>query len=339
MSITKKSFGKLSDGREVSVYEMTSEKGLRVNISDYGCAIISLLVPDKDGKLRDVVTGFDDLKPYTGPNPFFGVVCGRVANRINGGKFVLDGKEYQLEKNDHGNHHLHGGSNGFNGKLWDAKVSENSLILTLHSPDGDSGYPGALTAQVTYSLSSENCLRIDYMAETDTKTICNLTNHSYFNLEGHDAKDIYGQEMQINAKQITTVDSTLIPTGGFTDVVGTPYDFTKPKALGADIANAGLGYDDNFVLDGSGTAAIVSSPESGIRMTVKTDCPGIQLYTGNFLDGSHKGKGGVYYQKHSAFCLETQIFPDAINHPNFPTCIIEKDKPQKYFTEFVFSLV
>lgn len=338
MSITKKAFGKLSDGREVSVYEMVSEKGMRVNISDYGCAIISLCVPDKDGKLRDVVTGFDGLKQYTEPNPFFGVVCGRVANRINSGKFVLDGKEYQLEKNDHGNHHLHGGSNGFNRKLWDANVSENSLILTLHSPDGDSGYPGDLTAQVTYSVSSENCLRIDYMAKTETKTICNLTNHSYFNLEGQGAS-IYGHKMQINAKQITTVDSDLIPTGGFTDVAGTPYDFTKPKALGADIANAGLGYDDNFVLDGSGTAAIVCSPESGINMTVKTDCPGIQLYTGNFLDGSHEGKGGAHYQKHSAFCLETQIFPDAINHSNFPNCIVEKDKPQKYFTEFVFDLI
>jgi aldose 1-epimerase len=336
MSITKKDFGKLEDGRKAYLFEMTNAKNMNVSVTNYGGAIVSLKVPGKDGGQRDVVMGFDNLGQYTGKHPFFGVVAGRVANRIGGGRFTLDGKEYQLEKND-GPNHLHGGSKGFNTKLWDAEESGNSLIFTLHSPDGDSGYPGNLTARMTYTLTDENGLRIDYLAETDTKTICNLTNHSYFNLEGHNAENVYAHELQINAGYVTAVDNQLIPTGELKDVTGTAYDFRQSKPIGRDIAGAGLGYDDNFVLDGPGVAAVVFSAVSGITMTVKTDSPGIQLYTGNFLDGGLRGKDGAHYKKHSGFCLETQIFPDAVNQPNFPSCIVEKGKPQHFYTEFVFS--
>jgi aldose 1-epimerase len=337
MGITKEVFGKLADGREVFLFNMTNAKGMRVTVSNYGCAIVSLWVPDKNGKLTDVVTGFDTLDGYTGRHPFFGVVAGRVANRINAGKFTLDGKEYQLELNDGGQHHLHGGLKGFDKKLWDVEEKDGSLVFTLESPDGDSGYPGNLTARITYTLTGDNTFRMDYYAETDTKTICNLTNHSYFNLEGQSAKDIYGHELQINASHTTAVDELLIPTGELASVAGTAYDFRKPKTIGKDIAGAGLGYDDNFVLDAPGVAAIAHSPVTGITMTVKTDSPGVQLYTGNFLDGTVKGKEGAVYQKHSAFCLETQFYPDTVNQPNFPSCIVEKGKPQKFYTEFVFS--
>jgi aldose 1-epimerase len=335
MGITKKSFGKLADGREALLFEFANKNGITATITNYGCAIVTLCVPDKDGKPRDVVTGFDSLEGYLGKHPFFGVVAGRVANRISGGKFSLDGKEYSLEKNDGGEHHLHGGSNGFDKKLWDAKISGESLVLTHESPDGDSGYPGNLKARITYTLTDENALRIDYFAETDTKTVCNLTNHSYFNLEGHAAKDIYAHELQINASSITAVDELLIPTGELKPVENTPYDFRKAKPIGKDIADAGTGYDDNFVLDAPGVAAIAYAATSGIKMTVKTDSPGIQLYTGNFLTGT-KGKNGAVHGKHSAFCLETQFYPDSVNNPNFPSCVVEKGKPQKFYTEFVF---
>jgi aldose 1-epimerase len=337
MGIVKKTFGKLDDGREAFLFEMSNENGMRADVTNLGCALVSLWVPGKNGKAVDVVMGFDSLAPYTGRHPFFGVVAGRVANRIDAGKFVLDGKEYQLECNDGGRHHLHGGSNGFDKKLWEARVEGDSIVFTLHSPDGDSGYPGNLDAQVTYTLTKDNEFRIDYLAETDTKTVCNLTNHSYFNLEGHDAADIYGHQLQLNAKYVTAVNDLLIPTGELREVAGSAYDFRQAKAIGRDIANAGIGYDDNFVLDAPGTAAVVYAPGSGIRMTVVTDSPGIQLYTGNFLDGSVRGKGGVSYKKHSGFCLETQFFPDSVNQPAFPSCVVEKGKPQKSYTSFIFG--
>jgi aldose 1-epimerase len=337
MGITKKSFGRLEDGREALLFNLANGNGMHVDVTNYGCAVVSLQVPDKDGKLRDVVTGFDTLAPYAGKHPFFGVVAGRVANRIDGGKFTLDGKKYQLEQNDGGRHHLHGGTQGFHTKLWDAEVREGAVVFSLTSPDGDGGYPGNLRAYITYTLTEGNAFRIDYLAETDSKTICNLTNHSYFNLEGHDAANVYGHELQINASYVTAVNDLLIPTGELKEVVGTAYDFRRAKEIGKDIAEAGIGYDDNFVLDKPGTAAVVYSPVSGITMTVNTDSPGIQLYTGNFLDGTVAGKGGVLHQKHSAFCLETQFYPDSVNQPTFPSCIVEKGKPQKFYTEFIFS--
>ena len=320
----------------IKTFEMANKNGISMTVSNLGCAIISLRMPDKNGNMRDIVHGLDSAEDYTKTHPFFGVICGRVANRIGYGRFTLDGKEYTLEAND-GPHHLHGGTNGLDKKIWTVEeVAVNKLVMSYVSPDGDSGYPGKLTAYCIYKLTDDNTLRIEYRAETDTKTICNLTNHSYFNLEGHNAKDVYGHEMQIFSNNITAVDENLITTGKLSDITGTPFDFRKAKTIGQDIEAAG-GYDHNYVLEKPGTCATVYSPVSGIRMTVKTNSPGMQLYTGNFLDGSVQGKG-VTYQKHSGFCLETQFYPDAINKPEFPSPIITADKPQEFFTEFVFAI-
>jgi aldose 1-epimerase len=284
------------------------------------------------------VLGFGSLDGYLTNKPFLGVLVGRVANRIGNARFTLDGKEYTLEAND-GANHLHGGSRGFNTKVWDAAQTNNSVVLTLVSPDGDSGYPGDVTAAVTYTLTDGNVFRISYNAETMGKTICNLTNHSYFNLNGQNSGEIYGHELQINADYVTAVGEDLIPTGELRPVKGTAYDFNAPKLIGCDIGHVGTGYDDNFVISARDdkTAAVAYSPESGIRMTVRTNSPGIQLYTGNFLDGTATGKNGVPVTKHSAFCLETQFFPDSINQPAFTPCVLEKGKPQDFFTEFIFG--
>jgi len=321
----------------IKTFELANKNGITMTVTNLGCGIISLRVPGKDGKARDIVHGLDSPEDYTKSHPFFGVICGRVANRIGNARFTLDGEEYLMETND-GPHHLHGGTNGFDKKLWRVEeVAANKLVLSYASPDGESGYPGNLTAYCIYNLTDDNTLRIDYRAETDTKTVCNMTNHSYFNLEGHDAKDIYGQVMQIFSDKITAVDETLIPTGKLADVTGTPFDFRKAKPIGQDIEATDGGYDHNYVLDAPGIAAIVYSPESGISMTVKTNSPGIQFYTGNFLNGSVTGKG-VAYQKQSGFCLETQFYPDCVNKPEFPSPVVTADKPQEFYTEFVFSI-
>jgi len=320
----------------IKTFELANKNGMTMTVSNLGCAIISLRVPDKNGKLRDIVHGLDSAEDYTKAHPYFGVVCGRVANRIGNARFTLDGKEYVVDAND-GPHHLHGGVSGFDKKLWTVEeVASNKLAFSYVSPDGESGYPGKLTAYCVYRLTDDNTLRIDYRAETDTKTVCNLTNHSYFNLEGNDAKDIYGHEMQIFSDKITAVDETLIPTGKLADVTGTPFDFRKAKPIGKDIKETGDGYDHNYALNAEGTCCTVYSPVSGIRMTLKTNSPGLQFYTGNFIDGTVTGKG-VTYQKHSAFCLETQLFPDCVNKPEFPTPVVTAEKPQEFYTEFVFS--
>ena len=331
---------KLGRGLHMSIrtFEMANKNGITMTVTNLGCAIISLRVPGKDGAVRDIVHGLDSAEDYTKPHPFFGVLCGRVANRIANARFKLDGKEYVLEANDDP-HHLHGGSNGFDKKIWTVEeVAVNKLAFSYVSPDGDSGYPGKLTAYCVYRLTDDNTLRIDYRAETDTKTVCNMTNHSYFNLEGHDARDIYGHEMQIFADKITAVDAGLMTTGELADVAGTPFDFRTPKLVGQDInaPELGGGFDHNYVLREPGVAAVVYSPVSGIRMTVKTNSPGIQFYSGNFLDGTVKGKG-VSYQKHSAMCLETQFYPDSVNKPEFPSPVVTADAPQESFTEFVFE--
>ncbi|MCL2405421.1 MAG: galactose mutarotase [Defluviitaleaceae bacterium] len=317
-------------------FELANKNGVSMTVTNYGCTIISLRVPSKDGKTRDIVHGLDNAHDYsTKPHPYFGAICGRFANRIGNATFTMDGKVYKLDAND-GPHHLHGGLAGFDKKLWTVdEATTSKLALSLVSPDGDSWYPGDLTVHCIYQLTNDNTLRIDYRATTNTKTICNVTNHSYFNLEGHDAKDVYGHEMQINADYITAVDETLIPTGKLAEVAGTPFDFRTAKPIGQDIEAAG-GYDHNFALRAVGVAASVYSPVSGIRMTVKTNSPGIQLYTGNFLDGTVHGKG-VTYQKHSGLCLETQFFPDAINKPEFQSPVVTADKPQEFYTEFTFE--
>jgi len=320
----------------ISTYKLTNASGMTVTVTNLGGAIVKLEVPDKNGKLRDVVLGLDSAEDYaTKKHPYFGVVAGRFANRIKNGRFTLDGCEYQLETND-GEQHLHGGFAGFDKKIWQVEeATASKIVLTYNSPGGEANYPGNLNVCMTYSLCSENILRIDYHATTDTKTICNLTNHSYFNLSGHTEGDILDHELELVADKYTPVDEGLIPTGELADVTGTPFDFRMAKAIGRDIAAAG-GYDHNYVLRAPGKAAVAYSPKSGIRMTVFTNSPGIQLYTGNMIEEGQAGKGTTY-GKHSGFCLETQIFPDAINHARFPSCVVEKGCPQEFYTEFMFE--
>jgi aldose 1-epimerase len=326
---------------QIKTYELTNARGMAVTVSNVGCAIISLKVPGSDGQLRDVVLGLDKAEDYLGKHYYLGVIIGRIGNRIAYGSFNYDGKTYNLAKND-GKHHLHGGLEGFDKKVWNVEESgKNRIVFSYTSPDGEEGYPGQLAVRCTYTLTDDNTLRIDYQAETDTKTVCNLTNHSYFNLEGHNAKDIYGHIMQINANKLTAVDTELIPNGEYYPVANTPFDFNTAKTIGQDIEAAGAvngtgGYDHNYVLNNNGPAAVVSSPVSGIKMTVTTDMPGMQFYSGNFINGSVTGKG-VTYQKHSGFCLETQFYPDTVNKPNFPSCEVTKDKPFKSFTAFTFE--
>ena len=331
---------KKEEAKRMKMFELSNKNGMCVKVTNMGCAIMKILIPTEKGTV-DIVHGFEAPEEYMEKHPFFGVVCGRVANRIAGGKFMFEGEEISLELND-GNHHLHGGSDGFDKKIWAVlSSSDNSVLFSLSSPDGDSGYPGDLNCKVEYSLSDDNVLRIDYHVATNTKTVCNLTNHSYFNLCGFEAKNIYGQHLEICSDKMTAVDGELIPTGEFVNVDYTPFDFRKPKAIGMDIEAASKvndtgGYDHNYVLRGEGKAASVYSPHTNIRMSVYTNSPGLQLYTGNFLDGSVTGKG-VSYDKHSAFCLETQFFPNAVNIPSFPSVVVANGKPQTSYTEFKFE--
>jgi len=325
----------------ISTHKLTNKNGMEITVTNVGCAIIKLELPTKDGKL-DVVQGLDCAEDYaTKAHPFFGVVAGRVANRIGNATFALSGKTYTLEKND-GPHHLHGGSQGFDKKAWNVQeVTDNKIVFEHNSPDGESGYPGNLDARITYTLNDENTLRIDYHATTDTETVCNLTNHSYFNLNGYDDPFIYDHLVEIFADKITPIDSGLIPTGEFMPVAGTAFDFTSQKPIiqdmdeAAAVANTG-GYDHNYVLRGPGKAASAWAPKTGVRMTVSTNSPGIQLYTGNMLTGEVSGKG-VTYDKHTGFCMETQFFPDCVNKPHWPSCVVKKGTPQESYTEFKFE--
>jgi aldose 1-epimerase len=286
-----------------------------------------LHVPDRDGKFADVALGFDNLEGYLKGHPFFGANAGRSANRIAKGKFTLDGKEYTLATNN-GPNHLHGGKEGFDKKVWKAAVLEASpprIQLSYTSRDMEEGYPGNLSVTVTYTLTNDNELRIDFAATTDKPTLCNLAHHSYFNLGGHSSGDILGHEVQVFAKHYTPTDDTLIPTGKIEPVAGTPFDFTEPTAIGKrikEIKAEPVGYDMNFVLDAPAgpppdLAARVTEPKSGRVMEVYTTEPGLQFYTGNFLDGSNVGKGGAAYKQYNGFCMEAQKFPDSINKPDW----------------------
>jgi aldose 1-epimerase len=341
MSIIKTDFGKTADGQSVDLYTLTNNHGVVAKITNYGATVTEIHTPDKNGKMADVVLGFDNLKDYMGPgNPFFGTIAGRYANRIARGKFTLNGKEYTLATNN-GPNHLHGGIKGFDKKVWRAAPlpSNNgpSLALTCVSADGEEGYPGTLTTTVTYTLTNDNGLRIDYRATTDKPTVLNLTNHSYFNLHGSGSgKDILDHVLMLNADNYTPVDDTLIPTGEIKSVKGTIFDFTSPKPIGQDIAKTPgnpNGYDHNFVLNGKDgevkLCAKVSDPDTGRTMEVWTSQPGVQLYTGNFLKGDASVIGGKPYTKHYAFCLETQHFPDSPNHPSFPSTTLN---PGQTFT-------
>jgi aldose 1-epimerase len=348
--LTSQPYGKTSDGAQVTIYTLTNAKGVEARIMNYGAIIVSLKVPDRQGHLDDVVLGFDAIDGYLGEHPHFGAVVGRYGNRIAKGHFTLDGHEYTLAINN-GANSLHGGNKGFDKQVWTAKTMESkegpSLALTYVSKDGEEGYPGTLTSTVTYTLTNTNELRLHYQATTDKATVLNLTNHSYFNLAGAGNGDILGHLLTLHADKFTPVDSGLIPTGELRTVDGTPFDFRKPTAIGARINQAeeqvklGGGYDHNFVVNGAaGTlrpAARVSDPQSGRVLEVLTTEPGVQFYTGNFLDGTIKGKGGKVYNKRFAFCLETQHFPDSPNRPAFPSTVLKPGAKYDTTTVFRFS--
>jgi len=344
MSITRESWGTTKAGEAVDLYTLENANGMKVKIATYGGIVTELHVPDRDGNPADVVCGFETLAEYEAGHPYFGALIGRYGNRIAKGRFTLDGKEYTLATNN-GENHLHGGNVGFDKKVWKAEPVETDnsvgVKLTYVSPDGEEGYPGTLTSTVVYELTADNELKIDYKATTDAPTIVNLTHHGYFNLGGHDSGDILGHVMMIAADRYTPVDEGLIPTGELAPVAGTVMDFTKPTAIGARIKDiAGGGYDHNYVLnsqDGSlALAARVSDPKTGRVMEVYTTEPGIQFYTGNFLDGSNKGKGAVY-NKHAAFCLETQHYPDSPNKPDWPSVVLRPGQTYRHTTVYRFT--
>ena len=331
------------DGQEVKQYTLTNASGTVVKILNYGGYITNIMVPDKAGVKEDVVLGFDSLSGYLQQgNPFMGCIVGRYANRIAKGKFTLDGKSYQLATNNNGNS-LHGGLKGFDKAVWASQQQgDGSLVLTYTSKDGEEGYPGNLQVQVTYSLTPANELKIDYSAETDQATVINLTNHSYFNLSAGKDSTILGHQLMLAADRYTAVDATLIPTGELPAVKGTAMDFTKPATIGTDIAKVAGGYDHNWVLNKTGDslslAATLYHEPSGRFMEVFTTQPGIQFYTGNFLNGSLTGKGGRKHIKHAGLCLETQHFPDSPNQPSFPSTVLRPGEKYHETTIYKFSV-
>lgn len=344
-------YGTTPDGVTVELYTLTNAQNVQLQITNYGGTVTRLLVPDRDGNLADVVLGYDSLNAYLEGSPYFGAIVGRYGNRIALGRFVLDEVEYVLATNN-GDNHLHGGLKGFDKVVWEAEPysgeGETGLRLSYVSEDGEEGYPGRLSATVTYALTNDNELVIEYLAETDKPTVVNLTHHSYFNLAGHDSGDILGHELALAASRFTPVDAGLIPTGELRDVAGSPMDFRESTTIGSRIEAAdgqlqfGGGYDHNFVLDeydGSlRLAARVYEPTSGRVMEVYTTEPGIQFYSGNFLDGSNVGKGGTPYEYRSGFCLETQHFPDSPNQPHFPSTVLRPGERYESRTIYKFSV-
>jgi aldose 1-epimerase len=345
---TQAKFGEMPDGAAIHIYTLTNAHKLQARIADYGGTVASLEVPDRDGKMGDVVLGFDTLAEYlANPTQYFGALIGRYGNRIANGRFSLDGVEYKLPRNN-GENSLHGGDNGFNRRVWKSRaLPDGGLELTYLSKDGEEGYPGNLSVTVTYHLTGADELRIDYAATTDKDTVVNLTNHSYFNLKGAGSGDILGHNLLLNAERFTPVDKGLIPTGELLGVAGTPFDFRRLTAIGARIEQndeqlkLGGGYDHNWVLNKSGNAltlaARVEEPTSGRTIEVHTSEPGIQFYTGNFLDGSVKGKGGKVYVRRGAFCLETQHFPDSPNHAAFPSTVLKPGQRYQSTTVYRFG--
>jgi aldose 1-epimerase len=350
-SITRDRFGTVN-GAPVYRYTLVNTQGMRVRILTYGGIVQSMTAPDRHGKFRDITLGLRTLKEYEAESPYFGAIIGRYANRIDEGTFTLDGKTYHLPINNPPNS-LHGGTKGFDKRLWAATpLRQNGTVglrLTRVSPSGEMGYPGTMHVTVTYTLTNSDGLRMDYRATTDQDTIVNLTNHAYFNLAGEGSGTVYGQRVRINADHYTPIDSTLIPTGRIAPVAGTPFDFTTPKAIGSRI-RVGVpqivfahGYDHNWVLNGTGgrgalaLAARAYDPASGRVLTVLTDQPGVQFYTGNFLDGSIVGISGKTYRQGDAFTLETQHYPDSPNHPNFPSTVLRAGHVFTSSTIYQFS--
>jgi aldose 1-epimerase len=342
--ISVRPFGQTRQGLAVEEYTLSSGNGVTTSIITWGGIIRTLLVPDRQGRIEDIVLGFDALEPYEDRHPYFGTITGRFANRIARGKFSLDGKDYTLAINN-GPNHLHGGLDGFDRVVWKARSERTAdyarVTLSYTSPDGDEGYPGELNTDVTYTLTKENTLRIDYKATTTKPTPINLTNHSYFNLAGHSSGDILSQQLMINADNIVPVDENLIPTGSLAPVKGTAFDFTSSHAIGDRISEVGIGYDHTFVITPEGpglkVAARVCETASGRVLEVQTTEPGVQLYTGNYLDGTQIGKGGSRYAKHGGFCLETQHFPDSVHQPQFPSTILRPGEVYQQATILKFS--
>ena len=329
--VQKVSSTRTHDDQPVDLYVLINRNGMTAKVLTYGAILTELDSPNRHGEMDDIVLGFDNIDLYMGKHPYFGAIIGRFANRIAKGKFTLDGKEYRLATND-GPNHLHGGLKGFDKVVWDAKCIQRpddvGVELSYLSPDGEEGYPGNLHVTVTYTLTDKNELKIEYTATTDKPTPMNLTNHTYFNLAGAETSDILGHELMIVADQYTPEDETLTPTGQIKPVESTPLDFREPIAIGAritQIASSIGGYDHNYILSksgGLGLAARVYEPTTGRAMEILTTEPAVQFYTGNFLDGSIKGKKGVLYRKHHGFCLETQHFPDSVNQADFPNTIL-----------------
>ena len=345
-------FGTTPDGESVDLITLRSPSGIDLDVSTYGGIVTRLVVPDRKGELADVVLGHEWLEEYLAGTPYFGAIVGRYGNRIAAGRFTLEGAEYALATNN-GPNHLHGGERGFDKVVWNAEPysndSEAGVVLTHVSPDGDEGYPGEVVVRVTYALTTTGDLRINYEATTDALTVVNLTHHGYWNLAGHGAGDILGHELTVHADRFTPVDEGLIPTGELRPVEGTPFDFREATAIGDRIEaddeqlTFGGGYDHNFVLNGweddgaLRSAALLHDPVSGRKMEVLTTEPGLQVYTGNFLDGTETGKGGVVYENRNGLCLETQHFPDSPNQPGFPSTVLRPGETYRSTTVYRFS--
>ncbi len=349
-NIDTNKFSEIVDGKQVELYTLVGENGIGMKVTNFGARVVALCVPNAKGEPVDVVLGFDNLNDYqtTEPETFFGATIGRYGNRIANGRFEIDGQTYQLAQNN-GINHLHGGPKGYFDVVWDAQqVSDSKIIFTYLSLDGEEGYPGNLDITMTYELTSDNEFTIEYTATTDKATVCNLTHHSFFNLNGEESNTINDHELTIHANYTTPVDAGLIPDGTITAVSGTPFDFTNPTIIGKNL-NAdndqlrfGSGYDHNWVLnrndEGIMLAATLYSPNTGIQMDVLTDQPGLQFYGGNFLDGTTVGKSGKPYVFRSALCLETQHFPDSPNQPEFPTTILRPEDTYKHVCTYRFSV-
>lgn len=338
------------EGQPTALYTLKNANGMEVCVTNFGGRIVSIMVPDRNGDFKDVVLGFDSVQAYFPQNNLsdFGASIGRYANRINQGKIVIDGDTIQLPKNNFG-HCLHGGPNGWQYKVYTAEQpNDSTVVLTLESPDGDNNFPGNVTAQVTYTLTGDNAIDIAYKATTDKPTYINMTNHSYFNLNGDPTQPITNNILTVNASRYTPVDATYMTTGEILDVKDTPMDFTSPKEVGAQIAEVefeqikfGNGYDHNWVLDTNGddsqVAATLYSPTTGIQLEVLTDEPGIQVYSGNFLDGKVTGKKGIVYQQRTGICLETQKYPDTPNKPEWPSALLKPGETYTSHCVFRFS--
>ena len=350
--INIKPMGEAETGEDVFLYSLVNEQGMKVDITNYGGIIVRLFAPDRSGRMQDIVLGYNDLDSYMDNPAYFGALIGRFANRISGGEFSLGGKKYSLEQNEKEENfanHLHGGSRGFHSVVWEARPLmgvQTGLRLNYSSADGEGGYPGNLEVEVDYILTADNVLRLEYRVETDKPTPLNLTNHSYFNLRGEGRGDILTHVVSLNSEEITPVNEALIPTGEFMSVADTPFDFRSPQEIGSRIKQdhpqlkIGGGYDHNYVISGAQgeltRAAEVYEPWSGRKMTVHTTEPGVQFYTGNSLS-EQPGKSGRKYYRHSGFCLETQHYPDSVNHENFPSVILQPGEVFNSVTEFAFS--